>query len=149
MFIHYVHVDTHFPLTKTIPIMFERVTTHYWTLQTWIGYNVTHYHNFSALPHALPYNFSQSSIVWDICNALPRVTVKFIKKCILIFFLKKKLMVTRCNPFKMIPEHIPDGHFPDRYFPEQAHPRWTLPRLDISPMDISPTRQMPDRYLPD
>ena len=27
MFIHYMYVDTVFPLTKAIPIMFERVTT--------------------------------------------------------------------------------------------------------------------------
>ena len=29
MFIHYMYVDMLFPLTKAIPIMFERVTTHY------------------------------------------------------------------------------------------------------------------------
>ena len=28
MFIHYMYVDTFSPLTKVIPIMFERVTTH-------------------------------------------------------------------------------------------------------------------------
>ena len=26
---------------------------------TWIGHNATRYHNFNALPHALPYIFSQ------------------------------------------------------------------------------------------
>ena len=59
MFIHYMFVDILFPLTKAIPIMFERVTKHYQTPQTWTGYNATCYHNFNALPHALSYNFSQ------------------------------------------------------------------------------------------
>ena len=37
-----------FPLTKAIPIMFERVITHYQTLHAWIGHNaVTHYRTFS------------------------------------------------------------------------------------------------------
>ena len=63
MLIHYMYVDVFFPLTKAIPIMFEQVTTHYQTLQTWIGHDATCYHNFNALPyalpHALPYIFSQ------------------------------------------------------------------------------------------
>ena len=50
-----MYVDILFPLTKAIPIMFERVTTHYQTLQTWIGHNATHNHNFNTLPQALPY----------------------------------------------------------------------------------------------
>ena len=58
-----MYVDVFFPLTKAIPIMFERVTTHYQTLQAWISHDATHYHNFNALPHALPhalpYIFSQ------------------------------------------------------------------------------------------
>ena len=65
MFIHYMYV-VFFPLTKAIPIMFEHVTTHYQTLQTWIGHDATHYHNFNALPHALPhalpYIFSQFNV---------------------------------------------------------------------------------------
>ena len=63
MFIHYMYVDVFFPLTKAIPIMFENVTTHCQTLQTWIGHDATRYHNFNvlrhALPHALPYIFSK------------------------------------------------------------------------------------------
>ena len=53
MFIHYMYVDILFPLTKTIPIMFERVTTHYETLETWIGHNkrVTIY--FLSVQHGL------------------------------------------------------------------------------------------------
>ena len=43
--------------------MFEQVATHYQTLQTLIGHDETCYHNFNALPHALPdalpYIFSQ------------------------------------------------------------------------------------------
>ena len=57
MFIHYIYVDILFSLRKAISIMFERVTTHYQTLQTWIGHGATRYHNFNALPHALPYIF--------------------------------------------------------------------------------------------
>ena len=34
MFIHYIHADILFPSTKAIPIMLERVTTHYQTLRT-------------------------------------------------------------------------------------------------------------------
>ena len=49
-------VDIVFPLTKVIPIMFQRVTTYYQTLKTWIG------HNFNALPDSLPYIFSQFSM---------------------------------------------------------------------------------------
>ena len=47
-------VDIFFPLTKAIPIIFERVTTHYQTLQTWIGHDATRYYNFNVLPHASP-----------------------------------------------------------------------------------------------
>ena len=46
-------------LKKAIPIMFEHVITHYQTLQTRIGHDATRYHKFNALPHALPYIFSQ------------------------------------------------------------------------------------------
>ena len=46
--------------------MFERVTTHYQFLRIWIGHNATRYHNFNALPyalpHELPYIFSQFKI---------------------------------------------------------------------------------------
>ena len=66
MFIYYMHVDILFSLTKTIPIMFESVTTQYQTLRKWINHNATRYHNFNtlpyALPHALPYIFSQFNI---------------------------------------------------------------------------------------
>ena len=31
--------------------MFERVTTHYQTLQTWIGHDTMRYHDFNALPY--------------------------------------------------------------------------------------------------
>ena len=66
MLIHYMYADILFPLAKAIPIMFERVTTHYQTLWTRIGYYATRYHNFNALayalPHALPYIFPQFDI---------------------------------------------------------------------------------------
>ena len=59
MFILYMYVDILFSQIKTIPIMMERVITYNQTLQTWIGHHATCYHNFNALPHALPYIFSQ------------------------------------------------------------------------------------------
>ena len=59
MFINYMYVDVFFPLTKVILIIFEHVTTHYQTLQTLIGHDAMRYHNFNALPHALPHIFSQ------------------------------------------------------------------------------------------
>ena len=114
MFIHYMYVDILFPLTKAIPVMLEHVTKHYQTLQTWRGHNAMRYHNFNALPHALPhahmrYRTFSLNLKWighnamcyhnfnvlshmlpyilfslarsgTICNSLPRVTVKFIKK---------------------------------------------------------------------
>ena len=56
-----MYVDIFFPLTKAIPIMFEYVTTHYQTLQIWIGHDAT--------------KFSLSlELFGAICNALPRVT---------------------------------------------------------------------------
>ena len=83
MFLHYMHVDyICIYITKVIPIMFERVTIHYQTSQTWIDYNATHYDNFNALPHALPYAlphglpsiFSQFSMVWSY---LQRVSTRY------------------------------------------------------------------------
>ena len=55
IFIQYMYVDIFSPLAKAIPIMFDHVTTHYQTLQTWIGHDATCYHNLNALP----YIFSQ------------------------------------------------------------------------------------------
>ena len=74
MFIHHVHVDILFPLTNAIPIMFERVTTYYQTLKTWLYHNATRYHNFNVLSHALPNIFSKFSMVWDY---LQRVTTRY------------------------------------------------------------------------
>ena len=55
MLIHYMYVNILFPLTKAIPVMFERVTTHYQTQQTSIGHNAMRYHKLNTLPHALPH----------------------------------------------------------------------------------------------
>ena len=56
----------------------ECVTTHYQTLQTWAGVNVTHYHSLNALPHALPhalpYIFSE---IFMILGYLQRVTTRY------------------------------------------------------------------------
>ena len=67
-----------FSLTKAIPIMFKRVTTHQQTLQTWLGHNATRYRKFSL------------SLAWlgAICNGLPRITVKILKIYISKFFKK-------------------------------------------------------------
>ena len=100
MFIHYMYFDILFPLTKAIPIIFERVTTHFQTLQTWTGHNATRYHNFNALPYTLPYIFSQFSLVWDY---LQRTTTRYrqiYKKMYINTFLKKLTatrMVTRSS----------------------------------------------------
>ena len=49
-----MYVDMFFPKMKAIPVMFERVATHYQT-HTWIDHNETPYHNLNTLPHALPH----------------------------------------------------------------------------------------------
>ena len=59
MFIHYMYVDIHIPLTKVILIKFEPVTIYYQTLQTLIGHNGTRNHNLNASPQVLPCIFSQ------------------------------------------------------------------------------------------
>ena len=61
MFIHCMYVDILFPLTKAVPIMFGRVTTHYQTLRKWIVLCVTitstcyhtRYHTFLSFLHGL------------------------------------------------------------------------------------------------
>ena len=85
-----MYVDILFPLTKAIPIMFECVTKHYQTLQTW-----NHYHTL--------YCTFSLSFAWfgAICNRLPHVIVKFIKKMYVNIFKKKKIdskhVVTHCK----------------------------------------------------
>ena len=50
-------------------------------------------------PHALPYILLKFSMVFGaICNALPRVTVKYIKMYVLIL---KKTMVTQGNVLQL------------------------------------------------
>ena len=85
----------------------ERVTTHYQTIQTWIGHNVMRYHNFISLPYALPHAllhiFSWSSMVWGY---LQRVTTRYhqiYKKYINIIL--KTLTVTLPKT-RQIPEKI-------------------------------------------
>ena len=72
MFIHFMYVDILFPLTKVIPIMFERVITHYETLEKWIDHDATRYHNFNALPHAFQthYHTFSLSLTWIGHNAM-------------------------------------------------------------------------------
>ena len=66
VFMHYMYVDILFPLTKAIPIKFERVSSHCHTLHTWMGHNAARHHNFNELPHALSYIFSQFSLVFGL-----------------------------------------------------------------------------------
>ena len=70
----YMYVDILSSLTQAIPIMFERVTTHYQTLQTWIGHNAACYHNFNVLLHALQYIFSHYGMA---LGYLQRVTTRY------------------------------------------------------------------------
>ena len=70
MFIDCICVDIRFPLTKAISVTFEGVTTHYQTLQTWIGHNATCYHNLNAPPDVLHglawFSMVQFSMVWGL-----------------------------------------------------------------------------------
>ena len=73
--------------------MFERVTTHYQTLQSWTGHNATRYHNFNARYHTYyhtRYRTFSFNLAWSgtICNGLPRVIVKFILKIYINIFQK-------------------------------------------------------------
>ena len=52
-----------------IPIMFEHVTTHYQTLETWIDHNATRYHNFNLLPYAFHTFYLSLAWFWAISNA--------------------------------------------------------------------------------
>ena len=57
------------------------------TLQTWVGQNATRNHNLNALPHALPYIFSEFCLV---LGYLQRVTLRyrhFLKKILIYVFL--------------------------------------------------------------
>ena len=89
MFIHYMYVDILFPLTKVIPIMFEHVTTHYQTLEIWIGHNAMCYRNFNVFPHALPYIFSQFNMVWGYLQRVTKHYRRIYKKVYTNIFFKK------------------------------------------------------------
>ena len=66
---------------------FKHASTHYQTLQAWIGLNVIRYHNLSALPHAYRGFYLRLAWSWAIFNALPRVTIIFLKKTLIYIFL--------------------------------------------------------------
>ena len=61
---------------------------------TFLGFNATRYHNFNALPQALPYIFSKFSMVWGY---LQRVTARYrqIYKKIYINIIFQKITVSR------------------------------------------------------
>ena len=52
----------------------------------WIGHNAMRYHNFNMLPHALPYIFSQISMVWSYLQRVTTCYRQIFKKN---YFLKK------------------------------------------------------------
>ena len=74
--------------------------TNFQTPQTWLGQNATRYHGLNALPHALPYMFSEICLIFGY---LQRVTTRyrqsFLKNSINIFFIN--LTVTRGNPLQI------------------------------------------------
>ena len=57
----------------------------------------------TSMCYFMRYHIFSLSLVWfgPISIALPRATIKFIKKYILIFFLKKKMTVTRGNALQI------------------------------------------------
>ena len=88
MLIHYMYVDIFLLLTKVIPNMFEHVTTHYQTLETWIGHNAMRFYNFKMLLNGLPYIYSQFSIIWGYLQYVTTHYGQIYKKNILLFFKK-------------------------------------------------------------
>ena len=56
----------------------------------------------TSMCYFMDYHTFSLSLAWfgAICNALPRVTIKFIKKYMLIFFLKE-MTVTRGNALQI------------------------------------------------
>ena len=64
-------------VTKTSTRCHTRYHMRYRTFSlslTWLGHNATRYHNFNVLPHAIPYIYTQFSIVWEY---LQRVTTRY------------------------------------------------------------------------
>ena len=70
---------------------------------TLMDHNGTHYHNFNALPHALPYIFSQFSMVWGYLQWVTTRYRQIYKKMYIKTFLEK-LVVTRRNPLQTAPK---------------------------------------------
>ena len=66
----------------------ERVTKHYQTLQIWTGINVTCYHSLNALPHVLPYIFSEIFLILGYMQrAVDTRYCHFFKKISIYIFL--------------------------------------------------------------
>ena len=94
-------------VTITSMCYYMRCLKHYRTFSlslTWVGYNAMHYHNFNVLPNAIPYNFTQFSMVLRLFakryHALPSI---FLKK-ILIYIFLINLTVTRGNALQIAPK---------------------------------------------
>ena len=63
-------VDLLFALSKALLIIFEKLATHYQTLETWIGHNATRY----PILDALPYIFSE---IFLVLGNLQQVTTRY------------------------------------------------------------------------
>ena len=80
----------------------ERVTTHYQTLQTWIGLNETIYYSLNALPHEWRYFFTEICLVLGYLQHVTTCYHYFFFKNINIFFIN--LMVARGNALEIVPK---------------------------------------------
>ena len=86
-------------VTSVIFSHIERVTTHYQTLQTWIGLNVTRYHSLNALPHALPNKYSEICLVFGLFatryHALPFLNISIYSFIYLMVMCGNALQIAR------------------------------------------------------
>ena len=74
---------------QRVTITSTRYHTRYRTFSlslTWVGHNAMHYHNFNVLPHAIPYIFTQFSMVLGLFATRYR---QFFKRNINIHFFYK------------------------------------------------------------
>ena len=72
--------------------------TNFQTPQTWLGHNVTRYHDLNALSYALPYIFSEICLILGYLQCATTRYHQFFNK-IIYFFIN--LTVTRGNPLQI------------------------------------------------
>ena len=87
--------------TKSIPIIFEHLATHYQALETLIDHNATLYPKLNALPLASPNIFYKICLVLGNCQRDAMRYRQVYKWYIYIPFFLKKMMVTRGNPLQI------------------------------------------------